>query len=116
MPIPRSHSTVSNYRRNLSTRIVPRWGKKAALSITSVDIEHWLLSLREAGLANQTCARLKGIMSLVYAHAQRHKLIPAGAEYNPLTHKKDGGAGVRCPTKSNYESVVVSHPHRDVGY
>ena len=106
--IPRSHSTVRNYRRNLSKRIIPRWGKKAALSITSVDIEHWLLSLREEGLANQTCARLKAIMSLVYAHAQRHKLIPAGAEYNPLTHKKDGGAGVRCPTKSNYESIVIS--------
>jgi integrase len=106
--IPRSHSTVSNYRRNLSNRILPRWGKKAALSITSVDIEHWLLGLREEGLANQTCARLKAIMSLVYAHAQRHKLIPAGAENNPLTHKKDGGAGVRCPTKSNYESIVIS--------
>ena len=103
-----SHSTVSNYRRNLANRIVPRWGKKAALSITSLDIEHWLLSLREEGLANQTCARLKGIMSLVYAHAQRHKLIPAGAEYNPLTHKKEGGAGVRCPTKSSFESIVIS--------
>lgn len=106
--IPRSHSTISNYRRNLSKRIVPRWGKRAALSITPLEIEHWLLSLREEGLANQTCARLKGIMSLVFAHAQRHKLIPAGAGYNPLTHKKDGGAGVRCPTQSNYESIVIS--------
>jgi hypothetical protein len=67
--IPRSHTTVSNYKRNLSKRIVPRWGKKPALSITTLDIENWLLSLRKEGLANQTCARLKAIMSLVYAHA-----------------------------------------------
>lgn len=108
--IPRSHSTVSNYKRNLAKRIIPRWGKKTALSITTLDIENWLLSLREEGLANQTCARLKAIMSLVYAHAQRHKLIPAGAEHNPLTHKKDGGVGVRCPTKSDYESMIISPP------
>jgi integrase len=75
-----------------------------------LDIENWLLSLREEGLANQTCARLKAIMSLVYAHAQRHNLIPVGAEHNPLTHKKDGGVGVRCPTKSDYESMIISPP------
>jgi integrase len=106
--IPKSHTTVNNYKRNLSKRIVPRWGKKMALSISTLDVENWLLSLRETGLSNQTCARLKGVMSMVYAHAQRHKLIPAGPDYNPFARKKDGGVGVRCPTTSEYESMIIS--------
>jgi len=106
--IPRSHTTLANYLRNLAKHIVPGWGKRIAVSILPTEVEEWLLSLRRQGLSNQTCVRLKNLMSLVFAHAQRHRLIPLGPQYNPLTHKKDGGAGVRCSTKSDYESMIIS--------
>lgn len=106
--IPKSHNTVDNYRRNLRKRIVPRWGKRVATGIESLEIEQWLQSLRREGLSNPTCARLKNIMSVVYTHAQRHKLIPLGVQYNPVAPHKEGGAGVRCPVKSDYESISIT--------
>jgi len=31
-----------------------------------------------------------------------------GVESNPLARRKDGGAGVRCPVKSDYESISIT--------
>src|SRR3974390_359424 len=66
--LPRTHTPISNYQRNLTKYIVPRWGKRIAVSIVPTEIELWLRSLRREGLSSQTCVRLKNLMSLVFAH------------------------------------------------
>jgi hypothetical protein len=45
-------------------------------------------------------------MSVVYQHAQRHEIVPAGAEYNPPRARKLGGPKIK--TKSRYRAVRVT--------
>jgi integrase len=98
----KSHTTVDAYFRNLRNRLIPRWGKRIALSIQPLEIERWLESLgEEEGLENPTLDKLRRIMSLVYRNGQRYGLIPRNQESNPLKF-------VRCETTSNYEALIIS--------
>lgn len=98
----KSHTTIDAYRRNLKNRLVPRWGKRVALSIQPLEIERWLESLgEEEGLENPTRDKLRRVMSLVYRNGQRYGLIPRDQESNPLKF-------VRCETTSSYEALIIS--------
>ncbi len=100
--IPKSHTTISNYRRNLKKRIIPRWGSREATAIQPPEIEEWLRSLRrDQKLANATCDRHRRIMALVFTSAQRYGLLPRGEEHNPYT-------GVRCRIVSDYEAMIIT--------
>jgi len=39
---PKSHTTIAGYKRNLRLYILPRWGKRIALSIKPLEVEQWL--------------------------------------------------------------------------
>ena len=100
--MPKSHTTISNYRRNLKKRIIPQWGGRVATTIQPPEIEEWLRSLRrDEKLANGTCDRHRRIMALVYTSAQRYGLLPRGDEHNPFT-------GVRCRIVSDYEAMIIT--------
>ena len=62
------------------------------------------------GVATQilrpTIDKINSVMSQVFAHAQRHKLISVGMDSNPFRSPKFGG--VRCKSQSDYEAKVVS--------
>jgi len=99
---PKSHSTIAGYRRNLQRHILPKWGRRVALSIEPLEIEAWLKSLkREEHLENPTLDRQRRIMSLVFKSAQRYGLIPRGEAHNPLRF-------VRCKTTSGYEAITIT--------
>ena len=101
---PKSHTTIAGYKRNLQRHILPKWGRRVALSIEPLEIEAWLKSLkREERLENPTLDRQRRIMSLVYKSAQRYGLIPRGEEHNPIRY-------VRCKTTSSYEASLTVTP------
>ncbi len=98
---PLSHTTVSAYKRCISLRILPRWGKEPATSVKPLAVEQWLKSLKEKeGLANATLAKTRNVLSLIFKHAIRHELISSGEGSNPLEL-------VRCGTTSDYESLTL---------
>src|SRR5438105_11626097 len=52
---PKAHTTVKGYERVLRNRLLPRWGKRIALGIEPLEVEHWLRALKkEEELANPT--------------------------------------------------------------
>jgi integrase len=99
---PKAHTTVAGYKRVLRNRLLPRWGKRFALSIEPLEIEEWLAAVKqEEQLENPTLDRMRRVMSLVYKHGQRYGLIPRREECNPLRF-------VRCKTVSSYEAVILT--------
>ena len=85
---PKSHTTVAEYKRNLSLHILPKWGKRIALGIEPSEIEVWLKTLkREQRLENPTLDRQRRIMSLVYKSTQRYGLIGLINILSPLSQK-----------------------------
>jgi integrase len=53
-----------------------------------------------------TVGKIRDAMSVVYQHAQRHELVPAGVEHNPARARKFGGPKIK--TKSGYKPVRVT--------
>ena len=99
---PKSHTTIAGYKRILKNRCLDQWGKRAALSITPLEVEQWLRALkRDDGLENPTLDKIRRVMSLVYKHGQRYGLIPRTQEANPMRF-------VRCKTTSGYEAMILT--------
>jgi hypothetical protein len=99
---PKAHTTIAGYKRVLRNRLLPRWGKRFALSIQPLEVEEWLSAVKdEQRLENPTLDKMRRVMSLVYKHGQRNGLIPRRDECNPLRF-------VRCKTISSYEAVILS--------
>jgi len=88
---------------------IDRWGDTPAVDIRVLEVESWLKSLaKENGGKYEwsTVGKIRDAMSVVYQHAQRHELIPAGIEHNPARARKLGGPKIR--TKSGYKPVRVT--------
>lgn len=99
---PKAYTTIAGYQRVLRNRLLPRWGKRFALSIQPLEVEEWLSAVKEEQeLENPTLDKMRRVMSLVYKHGQRYGLIPRRDECNPLRF-------VRCKAISGYEAVILS--------
>ena len=99
----KAHTTVEDYKRIVTKRLVPRFGKKDALRIQPLEIETWLDSLMdEEQLQNPTLDKYRRQMFLVYKHGQRYGLIPRTQEANPLRFVRQSspfcgnGKATRC--------------------
>lgn len=115
----KAHETAERDEHNLDEYVLPRWGNSLAKNILPIDAEAWFEDLaskpqgtREKPLKWPTIDKINSVMSQVYSHAQRHKLIPAEMSCNPFRSPKFGG--VRCKTQSGYEAKVVS-PEQMIG-
>jgi integrase len=98
----KSHSTVERYLQILNNRLIPRWGKTAALEIQPLDVKQWLkASKREENLENPTVDKFRRVMNLVFKHGQTYGLIPRGEEGNPMKF-------VRVKTQSEYEAMLIT--------
>lgn len=70
---PLSHTTVSAYKRCISLRILPRWGRELATAVKPLAIEQWLKALKQTSkLSNATLAKTRNVLSLIYRHGIRH--------------------------------------------
>jgi integrase len=98
----RASSTAYLHRHIVNDFLVPRWGKKIAVSLKPLEIEEWLKALHtELEFSNPTCAKVRAVMACVYKHAQRHGLIPRTEDSNPMRW-------VRCKTTSDYEPIILT--------
>ncbi len=43
---PKAHTTIAGYKRVLRNRLLPRWGKRFALSIQPLEVEEWLSAVK----------------------------------------------------------------------
>ena len=108
----KADETAERDERNLDRYVLPRWSDRLAISIKPPEVEAWFEVLattpqwRGKPLQWGTIDKINSAMSQVYAHAQRHDLIPADATCNPFRPPKLGGA--RCKSASDYEAKVVS--------
>jgi integrase len=73
-------------------------------------VEEWLKAISidkvPDGLAWSTLSKMRNIMSLIYADAQRKRLIPDDVKYNPVRPPELGGA--RCKCESDYVAVILT--------
>ena len=100
--IEKAFTTAETYRRILSKRVIPRFGRKSPLAIEPLEIEKWLKEVKKAeSLENPTLDKIRRVMNLVYKHGQRYGLIPRDESANPMNW-------VRQKTTSNYTAVIMN--------
>jgi integrase len=100
--IEKAYTTAETYKRILTNRVIPRFGKRAPLSIEPLEVERWLKELKKAeALENPTLDKIRRVMNLVYKHGQRYGLIPRDEAANPIRW-------VRQRTTSAYTAIIMS--------
>lgn len=98
----RARSTAYLHRHIVNDFLIPRWGKRIAVSLKPLEVEEWLKALHtELEFSNPTCAKVRAVMACIYKHAQRHGLIARTDESNPMRW-------VRCKTTSDYEPIILT--------
>jgi integrase len=79
----KAYSTQEGYKSYLALHVLPKWGKHSLASIKSVAVEAWLRGLKKVDgqLASPaTKAKIRNIMSALFAHAKRYEW----ASRNPI--------------------------------
>src|ERR1700730_1373073 len=106
--IEKAFATIETYKRHLTKRIIPRWGRLAPLGIESLEVEKWFKELKRGNpkkkmmpLADPTIDKIRRVMNLVYLHGQRCNFLPRQEEGNPMNW-------VRQRTTSDYQAVIMS--------
>jgi integrase len=98
----KSHTTVKRYLQILNNRLLPRWGKIAAMEIQPLEVKQWLkANKRDESLENPTVDKIRRVMNLVFKHGQTYGLIPRTEEANPMKF-------VRVKTQSEYEAKIIT--------
>jgi integrase len=87
-------STRDGYQFILDLYVEPRWGSVRLDQIRAVDVELWLRSL---DFAPGTRAKIRNVMSAVFAHGVRHEFVVK----NPIK-------GVRCSAQRQREPDVLT--------
>jgi integrase len=73
----RSYSTKKAYKAYLNRWVIPHWGSVRLSEVRTTEVELWLRSLP---LAKSSCAKIRGILSVLFNHACRHELF----DRNPI--------------------------------
>src|SRR6267143_1409267 len=79
----RSHSTKKAYKAYLNRWVIPHWGSARLSEVRTTEVELWLRSLP---LAKSSCAKIRGILSVLFNHACRHELF----DRNPIRLVRQG--------------------------
>ena len=86
---PKSENTTPIVRHYVRDYLVARWGKEIAENIKPLEIQRWLKSLNDVGLAWTTVSKIRGIMHRVFKIGVLHELVHS----NPVEHVE-----TRCKT------------------
>ncbi len=73
----RSYSTKKAYKAYLRGWIIPHWGTAALSEVRTMGVESWL---RRLPLAKSSCAKIRGLLSVLFNHACRYELF----DRNPI--------------------------------
>jgi integrase len=82
--------TKEVYEGYITKWIVPKWGNYSLSDVRTVDVESWLGTLR---LSNGSRAKVRNIMSALYAHALRWEFF----DRNPITFVRQSAKRKRIP-------------------
>jgi integrase len=85
-----SYSTKKCYAGYLKRWIVPQWGKYELGNIKTIEVESWL---RRLPLAKGSCAKIRGVMSVLFNHACRYELF----DRNPIQLVRQGAKRKKTP-------------------
>jgi len=87
------------YAGYLDIWIVPKWGNYPLSDVRTVQVEAWLGTLKQ--LSNGTRAKLRNIMSAIFAHAMRWELF----DRNPITLVRQSAKRQREPEVLTVEEL-----------
>ena len=73
----RSHSTKRAYRAYLKRWVIPHWGTAPLSEVRNMGVESWL---RLLPLAKSSCAKIRGLLSVLFNHACRYEFF----DRNPI--------------------------------
>ena len=68
----RSHSTKRAYRAYLKRWVIPHWGTAPFSEVRTMGVESWL---RLLPLAKSSCAKIRGLLSVLFNHACRYEFF-----------------------------------------
>jgi integrase len=63
---------ISRRKAYLNRWVIPHWGSVRLSEVRTTEVELWLRSLP---LAKSSCAKIRGILSVLFNHACRHELF-----------------------------------------
>src|SRR6266403_4737549 len=87
----RSYSTKKAYKAYLNRWVIPHWGSARLSEVRTTEVELWLRSLP---LAKSSCAKIRGILSVLFNHACRHELF----DRNPIRLVRQGSKRRTTPS------------------
>src|SRR5438045_1557755 len=79
----RIYSTKMCYAVYLRRWILPNWGKLELRDVRTIEFESWL---RRLPLAKGSCAKIRGVMSVLFNHACRYEFF----DHNPIRLVRQG--------------------------
>lgn len=86
----RSYSTKMCYAVYLRRWILPNWGKLEVRDVRTIEFESWL---RRLPLAKGSCAKIRGVMSVLFNHACRYEFF----DHNPIRLVRQGAKRKAAP-------------------
>ena len=87
----RSYSTKRAYTAYLNRWVSPHWGHMCLSEVKTTQVEFWLRGLP---LAKSSCAKIRGILSVLFNHACRHELF----DRNPIRLVRQGAKRRSTPS------------------
>ena len=87
----RSYSTKKAYRVYLKRWIVPHWGTAPLSEVRTMGVESWL---RRLPLAKSSCAKIRGLFSVLFNHACRYEFF----DRNPIRLVRQGAKRRSTPS------------------
>ena len=91
----KAHSSKNTDGRNARLHL-SRWSQHVAKDIEPLEIQEWI-----DGLSKGLRSKVRNMMSAVYSHGQKFRMIPRTEESNPMKW-------VSATTVSDYEAVSLS--------
>ena len=111
----KAYSTQEGYQSYLTLHVLPRWGKHSLASIKSVEVEAWLRGLKKANgnpASPATQAKIRNIMSALFAHAKRYEW----ASRNPIEDVRTSTKRQRVPdilTGAEFQALLAELGQRE---
>jgi hypothetical protein len=87
----RNYSTKRAYKAYLQGWIVPHWGTALLSEVRTMGVESWLRSLK---LAKSSCAKIRGLFSVLFNHACRYEFF----DRNPIRLVRQGAKRRSTPS------------------
>jgi len=87
----RSYSTKKAYKAYLQRWIIPHWGTAPLSEVRTMGVESWL---RRLPLAKSSCAKIRGLLSVLFNHACRYEFF----DRNPIRLVRQGAKRRSTPS------------------